>query len=285
MRRAGSQDRAAVVTSEFLVGAVGLGVVAVGGLDERAGLVGHDQAGHAADELQGLHLRADPVGGGLSRRGAGVGVVRCAQRGHEDLGLGDLAGGGVDDGHGVTGVVDEQLLAGDVDLAHRALLGLGELAVLDAKARVLVGQRVARGVLLPQQHQRHAGTLELLVHDAEVGGALVAGSGQRRAVQPCFQVFVAECLGKLPVHAGHAGQRDVLAHHALGDLQRAADLVVAQPSLQVQAQCLSDLSHRDSVGWHRLGQQKCREPEAVQKITRAPPPSSTIPLKRRPRSD
>ena len=210
----------------------------------------------AADELQRLHLRADPVGGGLARRGASVGVVRCAERGYEDLGLGDLASGGVDDGHGGAGVVDEQLLAGDVDLAHRALLALGELGVLDTKARVLVGQRVARGVLLPQQHQGDTGTLEFLMHEPEVGGTLVAGSRQRRAVQPGLQVFVAEGLGDLPVHASHSGQRDVLAHRTLGDLERAADLVVAQPSLQVQAQCLSDLSHRDSVGWHQFGPQK-----------------------------
>mmetsp|Transcript_6076 Transcript_6076/g.24370 ORF Transcript_6076/g.24370 Transcript_6076/m.24370 type:complete len:788 (+) Transcript_6076:480-2843(+) len=265
MSRASSQDRAAVVTSEFLVGSVGFGVVAVGGLDERARLVGHDQAGHAADELQRLHLRADPVGGGLARRGAGVGVVRRAQRGHEDLGLRDLAGGRVNDGHGVAGVVDKQLLAGNVDLAHRALLALGELGVLDAKARVLVGQRVARGVLLPQQHQGDARALELLVHDAEVRGELVAAAGQRRAVHPGLQLFVCEALGKLTVHACHPGQGDVLAHRALGDLQRAADLAVAQAGLQVQAQCLSDLSHRDSVGWHRLGPQKAVSLRLVRK--------------------
>ena len=164
------------MAGEFLVGAVRFGVVAVGRLDERTGLVGHDQTGHAADELQRLHLRDDPVGGGLARRGAGVGVVRRPERGHEDRGPRDLAGGGVDDGHGVAGVVDEQLLPGDVDLAHRALLGLGELAVLDAEAGVFVGQRAlvtdARGVLLPQQHQGDAGPLDLLVHGAEALGQL-----------------------------------------------------------------------------------------------------------------
>jgi hypothetical protein len=49
---------------------------------------------------------------------------------------------------GIAGVVDEQLLAGDVDLAHRALLAQSELAVLDAEARVLVGQGVAGSVYL-----------------------------------------------------------------------------------------------------------------------------------------
>jgi hypothetical protein len=143
VRRPRSEYRAAVVTRKFLVRPFGVGVVAVGGLDERAGLVGNDQAGHTADELQGLHLRADPVDSGLARRGAGVDVVRRAQRGHEDLRPGDLAGGRIDNRHGGAGVVDEQLLAGDVDLAHRALLAQRELAVLDTEACVLVGQRVA----------------------------------------------------------------------------------------------------------------------------------------------
>ena len=246
------QHRAVIVLGELVVDPVGFGVVAAGGLDQRAGLIGHDQPDHTTEELQRLHLRVDPVGGGLSRRGTGIGVVRRAQRGHEDLGLCDLAGEGVDDGHRAAGIVHEQLLAGDVDLAHRALLATSKLAVLDAEARVLVSQRVARGVLLPQQHQGDAGALEFLMHHPEVRSALVAGAGQRRAVQPRLQVFVAEGLDQVPVNAGHPGQRDVFARHALGYLQHAADLVVAQPGLHVQAQCLSDLSHRDSVGWHQL---------------------------------
>jgi hypothetical protein len=141
------------VTSKLVVGAVGFGVVAVGRLDERAGLVGHDQSGHAADELQGLHLRADPVGGGLPRRGAGVGVVRSAQGGHEDLGLSDLTGDRVDDGHGVAGVVDKQLLAGAVFLPQDDFLPLEPAAVKVAEARIPVSVRVLLAILLPEQLQ------------------------------------------------------------------------------------------------------------------------------------
>ena len=183
MTRPCGEHRAAVVARKLLVGPVGLGIVAVGPLDQRAGLVRHDEPGCAADEFERQHLGADPVLGGLARGGAGEGVVRCAERGHEDLGLGDLAGDRVDDGHRAAGVVDEQLLAGDMDLAHRALLALGELAVLDAKTGVLVGQRVVARVLLPQQHQCDAGALELLVDQSEIGGELVAGPRHRRAIQ------------------------------------------------------------------------------------------------------
>ena len=50
---------------------------------------------------------------------------------------------------------------------------------------------VSELVLLPQQHQRDAGALELLVDDAEVGRQLVAGPGQRRPVQPGLKLFIA----------------------------------------------------------------------------------------------
>jgi hypothetical protein len=91
---------------------------------------GYQQAWAAPIKFERLCLRADPVGRGLTRCGAGEAVVRRAEGSHEDLRLGDLAGGRVDDRHRAAGVVDEQLLAGDVDLAHRALLGARELAVL-----------------------------------------------------------------------------------------------------------------------------------------------------------
>jgi hypothetical protein len=289
--RARRQHRTAVVPGELLVGPTGFGVVAAGRLDQRARLVGHDELGHPADELQRQHLCADPVLGGLARRGAGKGVVRRPEHGHEDLGPGDLAGGGVDHRHGVAGVVDEQLLAGDMHLAHGAQLGLGELAVLHAEAGVLVGQRVGAGVLLPKQHQRDARALELLVDDAEVRGQLVAGPGQRRPVQPGLQGLVAQAIGHREVHAGHLGQRNVLPNRALGNLEDAANLVVAQPGLQVQAQSLSDTAHGDSVRWHRLEPQKAASLCRAENHLRATPivhddveTASTIRLKRRPRS-
>ena len=126
------------------------------------------------------------------------------------------------------------------------------LPVLDAKARVLIGQRVVAGVLLPQQLQGDSGALELLVDPRVVGGELLARARQRRAVQPCFEFLVGQRLGHLPVHCHSPGQRHVLARNALGDLERAGDLVVAQSCLQVQAQCLSYSAHRDSVRWHGL---------------------------------
>jgi len=292
VRRTGGQQRAAVVLGKLLVAAVGLGVVSVGVLDQGASLVGHDQTRHTAQELKGADLGANPVGGGLARRGTGKGVVRRPQRGHEDLRRTDLARGRIDDGHGLTGVVHKQLLTGHMALAHRALEALREQAVFDAKAGVLVGLLIATGVLLPQQHQGDAGTLELLVNVREVGRQLVAGARQGWSVQPGLKFLVAERLGYRPVDAGHAGQRHVLADNALGQFERAGNLVVAEVGLQVQAQCLSDLAHRDSDCWHRLGPHKAASMRPGQRslartriVHDGAETPSTINLKCRPPSD
>ena len=50
-----------------------------------------------------------------------------------------------------------------------------------------------------------------------------------------LQILIAEGLGGVPVHTGHAAQTHVLADHVLGDLEGAASLVKAQPDLLVQA--------------------------------------------------
>ena len=62
MRRARRQHRHVVVVAELLDQAVHDRLVAVGAGDQRARLVGHDQPRHAADELQRVDDRADPVG-------------------------------------------------------------------------------------------------------------------------------------------------------------------------------------------------------------------------------
>src|SRR6218665_863194 len=114
-----------------------------GGLGGGGGVWGgREGGGSAADELQRVDDRGDPVGGRLRHGGAGIGVAGGTQGRHEDLCLANLAGGRVHDRHGVAGVVDEELVAGDVGLSHRALQAQHPGAVLDAKAGVLVGQRV-----------------------------------------------------------------------------------------------------------------------------------------------
>ena len=83
-------------------------------------------------------MSADPVGQPLAPAGLGVGVVGGAQHRDEDLGAPLLAGRGVEHRHRVAGIVDEQLLAGSMRLAHRRRDGLAPFPIEVAEAAVAV---------------------------------------------------------------------------------------------------------------------------------------------------
>lgn len=92
-------------------------------------------------------------------------VLRGAHAGDKDLRGAYLAGRHVDDGGGVAAVVDEQLLAGAVHLTHRARKATSVPVIALAVLAIPVGSLTVRGaVLLPQELQRHAFALELLMH-------------------------------------------------------------------------------------------------------------------------
>ena len=116
--RSGRQDADAVVRGHHPVAAVELRVVERGLVDPGLQVVGHDQARHAAEEAEHPDVRADPVRQRLGPGRLGVGEVRGAEHGDEDLRLADLAGVRIDDGDLLAGVVDEDLVAGDVILPH-----------------------------------------------------------------------------------------------------------------------------------------------------------------------
>jgi hypothetical protein len=227
------------VVAELLDQTAHARLVAIGLGDESARLIGHDQAWQSSDELQRVDERADPVGRGLRPGRAHVGVIRRAECRHEDLRLADLAGARIDDGHRLAGVVSKQLLAGDMDLAHRALQPLGPLAVLDAEARVLVGQRVGLDVFLPKQLQRHAGAFELLVNSREVGLEMACRTRHRRAIQPRIEFLIAQGLGERPVHAGGTCVAHDVTDGRLADAQHARTIANAQAGFQMQSKGLS----------------------------------------------
>lgn len=93
--------------------------------------------------------------------------------------------------HPIAGIVDEQLVAGRMGLAHRhrqtALPGAVELT----EARVPVSAGLGGDILLPQDRQRHVLAFELAVHGRPVGlgdaavTLTVAIAGLRE--QPKFQ--------------------------------------------------------------------------------------------------
>jgi hypothetical protein len=80
------------------------------------------------------------------------------------LGLADLARAAVDYADSLAGVVDEQLFARRVGLAHRQRQALPPTTVVLAERAVLEAVGLLGLVLLPQQFERDAFAAQLLVH-------------------------------------------------------------------------------------------------------------------------
>lgn len=102
-------------------------------------------------------VRAQPVGQFLRPGGLGKRIAGRSEHGNEDLGLADFAGSPVDDRHGLPGVIDEQLFAGTMLLAHDHINLGGPEAVVLAEPAVLEALRMGESVLLPEQGQGYAG--------------------------------------------------------------------------------------------------------------------------------
>jgi len=246
------QDRGAVVAREVEHGVVAARLIAVGVGDHRLRIVGHDQLRHAADEGERARRRVKPIAHRLARRGAGVGVARRAQRGHEDV-----RARAVGQRDRRAGVVDEQLLAGAVDLAHRTLELLGEAPIVLAELRVAIGVAlgVIGAVLLPQQHQRHAFAVQLLVQAAVVGLHMVARPFRRHQQAP-FERGLVDALHARPIEAGGGGQANILGDDALRNAQRGSNLLVRQAGVEFQTQYVFNLTHIDPWYGHAVSRQK-----------------------------
>ena len=238
--RARGHHGQAVVRTELFEQAVRGGLVTVGSGHEGARLVRHQQAGHAADELQRGDDAGRPVGGLLAGGGAGVGVVGCAQHGHEDLGRAYLASVGIHHGNGLAGVVHKELVTARVGLAHGALQAPGPGLVLLAEGAVLVRlTAVLLLVFLPQQLQGHTWAAQLAV-DVGVLGFEVTGLARHGwLVKPGLEFVVVQALGRSPVHAGHARVAGYLADSGFGDAEGGTDLTGAQGPAVQQLQCVS----------------------------------------------
>src|SRR5690606_40983599 len=98
--------------------------------------------------------------------GFSVGIVRSAQHGDKDLCLPDLTRLRIGYRHCDAGVIDEELLAGEVVLPHRHVDLLAPCAVeLAVVAAAVASFGMPLSVLLPEQFKRDAlVALELLLH-------------------------------------------------------------------------------------------------------------------------
>ena len=236
------------------VGPVQPRLVPVGTIDADLRVVRDQLRRHAAHEGERARMGPDPVGQRLGPGRLGVGVAGGAQRGDEHLRLAHLAGPPVDDLDRLAGIVDEQALAGRVRLPHGrrqpALPGAVELA----PAAVAIAVRFGGAVLLPQQHERHAGPAQLAVDMGPVRlrlppeALLAAPAGIEHRLQHAF----AQRLRQRPSKPRRSKTVEGESHGAAGNAERARDRPVAGTTGMLQAQDLAHASHRHSLGWHRL---------------------------------
>ncbi|RXH38650.1 hypothetical protein XH99_00795 [Bradyrhizobium nanningense] len=200
------QDGSAVMRRHLRIGTIDLRVVQARLDDRDLGVVGHQQRRDAADRREGANTGADPVGEPLRPRRPRVGEARCTEHGDEDLRRSAITGQAVDQHrHAIAGIVDRQLVASHMGLAHRhrqtALPGAVELT----EARVPVSAGLGGDIFLPQDRQRHVLAFELAVHGRPVGlgdaavtlTVAIAGLGE----QAKFQNPVGDVVWQRPAQA------------------------------------------------------------------------------------
>ena len=245
------EHREAVVLREILIGAIDAGLVARRLGDPGLQIVADNRLRHAADRGQGVDMRTDPIGKPFRPARLGVGVVGCAERRDEDVGGTLRAICLIKHRHRVAGIIDEQLLPGRMRLPHRRRDRFAPFAIEIAEAAVTVAVRLLRAVLLPQQHQRHAAPLHLLVDLAPIDRRTRRTRLARNRKQPPLELGVVDLLGHRPGDADHAGSAHVLPDHRLADARRLADLPQAHPKRVLEPQHVTHFAHRQSLRWHR----------------------------------
>ena len=206
-------------------------------------IIRDDEFSDPAEELEGPLMGRNPVRQTLRPGSLTVGVVRRTEDGDEDLGLAQLAGSRTRHGHGLPGIVDEELLAGAVGLPHDDVELLTPGTVVVTEPGVLVAAGVQRLVLKPQQVQRDGlGAFEFMVYLDPIRLRALAGIGGHRE-EASFEVGLVDLLGQRPAETGLLEAFEIVADGDRGDAQAASDGASAQVGLEVQAKDFSDLAH------------------------------------------
>lgn len=181
------------------IAAVDLRIVEAGLDHGDLGVVRHQQRRHAADRFEGADVAADPVGEPLRPGRLRVGEAGSAEHRDEDLRGAPLAGEPVDHHRdAVAGIIDEELVAGRMRLAHRHRQAAFPGAVELAEPRIAIPVGLARNVFLPQDRQRHVLAPELAVHRCPVRLRLPAMAPPRAGTrtgageQPGLQISVGD---------------------------------------------------------------------------------------------
>jgi hypothetical protein len=135
-------------------------------------------------------MGVDPVGQRLRPNRLGEGEARCPQHGDEDLRHADLAGEPIDDDrNAVTGVIDEQPLAGGVRLAASSPTVSFRRIDKARRTRVAVAARVRGDVFVPEDQQGDVLALQFVMRAGPVWfldlpmAAFAASAGVERRLQ------------------------------------------------------------------------------------------------------
>ena len=227
--RSGWKNADRVVGRHLAVAAVDLGIVERGLVDAALQVVRDDELGHAAMEAEHAHMGFDPIRQGLGPGRFGIGQVGGAEYGDEDLGVADLAGERIDDRQLLAGVIDEDLVAGDVMLAHGRRQAALEGAKQIAEARVAVSVRMVREIFLVQDGDADARPLELLdqVGPIRLRPAARADPGARPGEQLLLEGSVGQVLRQGPDQPGRLGPLDGVPHGRARRADNPADCAVA----------------------------------------------------------
>jgi hypothetical protein len=172
---AGRNHHGAIVAREVGVRAVHLRFVAARRRDAALQIVRDPDRGTPLKVVQHPDVRPNPRWEILAPRGLGVNQATRAEHADEEFDREFLTGLRVDQVRPLAGEIDKQFLAGAMHLSHRGFEGPRPPAVPLTKLAVGVAVRRLRPILLPQERQRHARLLQLLMqwrplrHDPHAG--------------------------------------------------------------------------------------------------------------------
>lgn len=167
--RARRQGRRIVVLKHLGISPGERGFEAAGFGDAALEIVRDDKPHHAPEEFEGADVRTDPIAKLLRESRFGVGVVRGAKNGDEDVCVADFAGQRVNDGNGRAAIVDEHFVARRMRLSHGRRKTPPPFAIKHAKVWIAVMlEGVGFGVLFPEKQKSDAFATQLLMKLGEV---------------------------------------------------------------------------------------------------------------------
>ena len=225
----GRQDRHTVLRGHVLIGGVQLRLVAAGFAHTAFEVVRHHHLWDATEKNEATNVRTDPVRQPLAPGRFAVRQVTGAQCGDKDLCLADLTGLAIQDLHGLTGIVDKELLAGAVFLTHHRVDCAPPPFVLLTKPAVLAPLWMLFFVLLPEQGQGYAFMPQLPLYFDPVGlrPALLL-FGAYRGKQPLLQSSLIESVRQRPGKPCSLGAQQVIRHRAPAHRHTHGHLTIAQ---------------------------------------------------------